>query len=108
MELTKDVKTFLKLRKKLRVLEYARRTGSVAKALQELKVPKATDCKWRKIFKNDGEEGLMKEQLIAYNHHTSSKRGSLKKRFSSAKNISLPWHIKCDPEPKGSKLVPDG
>lgn len=42
MELATDVKASVTLRKKLMVLEYARRAGSVAKALKEFKVPKAT------------------------------------------------------------------
>ena len=42
MELSKDVKAYLKLRKKLMVLEYAKRSGSVVKALKEFDVPKAT------------------------------------------------------------------
>jgi hypothetical protein len=68
MELSKDVKAYLKLRMKLMTLEYAKRSGSVVKALQEFKVPKATYYKWKKIFDKDGEEGLLKKHPVAYNH----------------------------------------
>jgi transposase len=59
MEFTKDVKVHLKLRKKLVVLEYAKQSGSVAKALKEFKVPKATYYKWKKISRKDGADGLL-------------------------------------------------
>lgn len=61
MELTKDVKAYLKRRRKLMALEYARRSGSVAKALKEFNVPKATYYKWKKIYDKDGADGLLKK-----------------------------------------------
>jgi hypothetical protein len=60
MEHSKEIKAYLKHQKKLMTLEYAKRFGSVAKALKEFQVPKATYYKWKKIFDKDGAEGLLK------------------------------------------------
>ena len=61
MEISKDVKAYTKLRMKLIVLEYARWSGSVAKALKDFNEPKATYYKWKKIFDKDGADGLLKK-----------------------------------------------
>jgi transposase len=68
MELTKDVKAYLKLRKKLVVLDYTKQSGSVAKALKEFNVPKATYYTWQKIIDKNGADGLQKKHPVAYNH----------------------------------------
>ena len=95
MELSKDVKAYLKLRKKLMVLEYARRSGSVAKALKEFKVPKATYYKWKKIFDKDGAEGLLKKHPVAYNHPNKIKEDVIEQVLSLRKDYQLgSWRIK--------------
>lgn len=89
MELTKDVNAYLKLRKKLMVLEYARRSGSVAKALKEFKVPKATYYKWKKIYDKDGEAGLLKKHPVAYNHPNKIKEEIIEKVLFLRKDYQL-------------------
>ncbi len=63
MELSKEVKGYLKLRKKLMVLEYAKRCGSVAKALKVFEVPKATYYKWKKILIKTAQRGCCTPNL---------------------------------------------
>jgi transposase len=95
MELTKDVKAYLKLRKKLMVLEYARRSGSVAKALKEFKLPKAIYCKWKKILDKDGEDGLLKKHPVANNHPNKIKEDVIEKVLFLRKEYQLgSWRIK--------------
>lgn len=95
MELSKDVKAYLKLRKKLIVLEYARRSGSVVKALKEFKVPKATYYKWKKIFDKDGEDGLLKKHPVAYNHPNKIKEEVVEQVLSLRNEYQLgSWRIK--------------
>jgi transposase len=95
MELSKDVKAYLKLRNKLIVLEYARRSGSVKKALKEFNVPKATYYKWKKIFDKDGVEGLKKKHPIAYNHPNKIKEEVIEQILSLRNEYQLgSWRIK--------------
>ena len=95
MELTKDAKAYLKLRKMLMVLECARRFGSVVKALKEFNVPKATSYKWKKIFDKDGEEGLLKKHPVAYNHPNKIKEEVIEKVPSLRNEYQLgSWRIK--------------
>jgi transposase InsO family protein len=95
MELSKDVKAYLKLRKKLMTLEYARRSGSVAKALKEFNVPKATYYKWKKIYDKDGEDGLLKKHPVAYNHPNKIKEEVVEKVLQLRKEYQLgSWRIK--------------
>jgi transposase InsO family protein/transposase-like protein len=95
MELSKDVKAYLKLRKKLMALEYARRSGSVKKALKEFNVPKATYYKWKKIFDKDGADGPLKKHPVAYNHPNKIKEKVIEKVLSLRKEYQLgSWRIK--------------
>lgn len=77
------------------VLEYARRSGSVAKALKEFKVPKATYYKWKKIFDKDGEDGLLKKHPVAYNHPNKIKEEVIEQVLSLRNEYQLgSWRIK--------------
>jgi len=67
----KEVKSYLKLRKKILVLEYARIFGSNKKAYQALGIPKSTFYDWKKINKMYGEEGLKHKSPIARSHPRS-------------------------------------
>lgn len=76
-------------------LEYARRSGSLAKALKEFNVPKATYYKWKKIFDKDGEDGLLKKHPVAYNHPNKIKEEVIEKVLSLHKEYQLgSWRIK--------------
>lgn len=54
MEHSTEVKAYLKHQRKLMTHEYAKRSGSVAKALKEFKVPKATFSSGRKYMIKTG------------------------------------------------------
>jgi len=95
MEHSKEVKAYLKHQRKLMTLEYAKRSGSVAKALKEFKVPKATFYKWKKIFDKDGAEGLLKKHPVAYNHPNKINEEVIEKVLSLRKEYQLgSWRIK--------------
>ena len=51
----KEVKSYLKLRKKLCVLEYARVFGSNLKAYKALGIPKSTFYAWKEAYEKYGE-----------------------------------------------------
>jgi hypothetical protein len=79
MELTKDVKADLKLHKKLVVLEYAKQSEPVAKALMKFNVPKATYYKWKEIFNKDSTKGVLKNHPVAYDHPNEIKEDVIEK-----------------------------
>ena len=64
----KEVKNYLKLKKKLLVLEYARIFGSNLKSYKSLGIPKSTFYDWKKAYKKYGEEGLKYKRPIARSH----------------------------------------
>lgn len=89
MGITKEVKAFLKLGRKLMTLAYAKRSGSVATALREFKAAKATYCKRTKIFDKDGEDGLVKKHPVAYPHPNKIKEEVIEKVLSLRKEYQL-------------------
>ena len=67
----KEVKSYLKLRKKLLVLEYARVFGSNLKAYKALGIPKSTFYEWKRTYDIYGEEGLKPKKPTAKSHPRS-------------------------------------
>ena len=56
------------LRRKLIILEYARESGSDAKAYRFFEVPKSTFYTWKKAFTLEGKAGLIRKKPIARSH----------------------------------------
>lgn len=54
----KEVEKYLRLKRKLIVLEYARVFGSNLEAYKACGIPKSTFYDWKKAFEEEGEEGL--------------------------------------------------
>ncbi len=62
------VKEAFALRLKLATLEYARLSGSDAKAYRTFEVPPSTFYRWKKAFGREGEAGLIRKRPIAQSH----------------------------------------
>jgi transposase len=60
---TKEIVDYLKLRKKLWVLQYAKDIGSNKKAYEFYEVKKTTFYKWKKAYDKYGEKGLLRQNL---------------------------------------------
>ena len=64
----KEVKEYLRLRKKLVVLEYAHLFGNNLKAYKACGIPKSTFYEWKRAYIKNGEEGLKRKKPIAKRH----------------------------------------
>ncbi len=53
----KEVEKYLRLKRKLIVLEYARVFGSNLEAYTACGIPKSSFYDWEKVFEKEGEEG---------------------------------------------------
>ena len=62
------VKEAFALRRKLGALEFARLSGSDAKAYRLFEVPPSTFYRWKKAFAREGEAGLIRKRPIAKSH----------------------------------------
>lgn len=62
---TKEIDEYLKLRKKLYVLDYARGIGNNRKAYEWYGVKKTTFYKWKKAYDKHGEDGLIRQKPVA-------------------------------------------
>lgn len=59
VEVTKEIKEYLKFRRKLFILNYAIELGNTAKALREFDVNKSTFYKWKKVYEAEGLDLLL-------------------------------------------------
>ncbi len=66
--MNKEVEEYLKLQRKIVVLEYARVFGSNLEAYKACGIPKSTFYDWKKAFEEEGEEGLTYKKPIAKSH----------------------------------------
>jgi len=60
----KEVEKYLRVKRKLIVLEYARVFGSNLEAYKAYGIPKSTFYDWKKAFEEEGEEGLAYKKPI--------------------------------------------
>jgi len=67
----KEVKEYLRLKKKLVVLEYARLFGNNLEAYTACGIPKSTFYSWKRAYVKDGEKGLKRKKPIAKHHPDS-------------------------------------
>lgn len=56
------------IRRKLRILEHADRNGSVAATCRYFGIARASFYRWRDLYRQHGEEGLINAKPIARNH----------------------------------------
>ena len=66
------VRNALDVRRRRRVLEYAKALGNVSEACRELGIPRRTFYRWRKRIEHEGEGGLMNRQPGPKNHPWST------------------------------------
>ena len=66
--MNKEVEEYLRLQRKIVVLEYARVFGSNREAYKACRIPKSTFYDWKKAFEKEGEEGLAYKKPIAKSH----------------------------------------
>jgi len=59
VEVTKEIKEYLKFRKKLFILNYVKEVGYTAKSLKEFNIQKSTFYKWKKAYDKKGPDGLI-------------------------------------------------
>ena len=64
----KEVDKYLRLKRKLIVLEYARVFGSNLEAYKACGIPKSTFYDWKKAFEEEGEKSLFYKKPIAKSH----------------------------------------
>lgn len=95
MRQNSEIKAYLKLQKKLIILQYAKKFKSVTKALAEFKIPKSTYYKWKKAFDKDGEIGLKRKHPIASNHSNKIPEEIINKILEIRKEYQLgSWRLK--------------
>jgi len=80
----KEVEKYLRLKRKLIVLEYARVFGSNLEAYKACGIPKSTFYDWKKAFEEEGEKGLAYKKPMARSHP-----GSLSQEGLSTQNDIL-------------------
>ena len=68
VEVTKEIKEYLKFRKKLFILNHVKEVGNTTKALREFNIQKSTFYKWKKAYDKEGPNGLIRKKPIANNH----------------------------------------
>jgi len=74
----KEVEKYLRLKRKLIVLEYARVFGSNLEAYKACGIPKSTFYDWKKAFEEEGEGNPgIGEQGVPKCHHDSTASGNL-------------------------------
>jgi transposase len=56
------------IRRKLRVLEHAERSGDVSKTCRYFGIGRASFCRWRDRYRREGEAGLTNKRSVAHNH----------------------------------------
>lgn len=56
------------VRKRLRVLEYAERTGNIRKSCRYFGIARSTFYRWRDAYKKEGESGLVNRPTVAKSH----------------------------------------
>ena len=66
--MNKEVEEYLRVQRKLFVLEYARVFGSNLEAYTACGVPRSTFYDWKKAYNNEGKEGLKWKKPIAKSH----------------------------------------
>jgi len=62
----KEVEKYLRLKRKLIVLEYAHVFGSNLEAYKAFGIPKSTFYDWKRAFEEEGEEGLFGEWILPF------------------------------------------
>lgn len=92
---TKEIEDYLKLRKKLWVLQYAKDVGSNKKAYEFYEVKKTTFYKWKRAYKKHGERGLLRQKPIAHNFPNQIKPEVVNKVLQLREDHKLgTWRIK--------------
>jgi len=95
VEVTKEIKEYLKFRKKLFILNYVKEVGNTTKALREFNIQKSTFYKWKKAYDKEGPNGLIQKKPIANNHPRKIKPEVTEKILYLRKAYQLgSWRIK--------------
>lgn len=95
VEVTKEIKEYLKFRRKLFILNYAKELGNTAKALREFDVNKSTFYKWKKDYEADGPDGLIRKKPVARSHPNAIKQEVIDKVLDIRRRFQMgSWRIK--------------
>ena len=73
VEVTKEIKEYLKFRRKLFILNYAKELGNTTKALKEFDINKSTYYKWKHAYDAEGPDGLIRKKPISQFHPNAIK-----------------------------------
>jgi len=57
VEVTKEIKEYLKFRRKLFILNYTKEVGNTVNTLKEFGINKSTFYKWKKVYEAEGPDG---------------------------------------------------
>lgn len=95
VEVTKEIKEYLKFRRKLFILNYIKEVGKTTKALKEFGINKSTFYKWKKAYEAEGPDGLIRKKPIARSHPKAIKPEVIDKVLDLRKRFQLgSWRIK--------------
>jgi transposase InsO family protein len=92
---SKEIKEYLKFRRKLFILNYTKEVGKTTKALKEFGINKSTFYKWKKAYEAEGPDGLIRKKPIARSHPKAIKPEVIDKVLDLRKHFQLgSWRIK--------------
>ena len=95
VEVTKEIKEYLKFKRKLFILNYTKEVGNTTKALKEFGINKSTFYKWKKVYEAEGPDGLIRKKPIARSYPNAVKQEVIDKVLDIRRRFQMgSWRIK--------------
>lgn len=95
VEVTKEIKEYLKFRRKLFILNYIKEVGHPTRELKEFGINKSTFYKWKKAYEAEGPDGLMRKRPIAKSYPNAIKQEVIDHVLDIRRRFQMgSWRIK--------------